>query len=97
MDNEIIVAVIGFLGLALGYLVDEVKTKRKDNNATQRALKILLRKEIKAFYDKCVYQGYITHLELQEFKDTIDVYDTLVGNNGYVDDIESKINSLEVR
>lgn len=97
MDNEVIVAIIGFLGIAFGYLFDEFKTKRKDNNAIQRALKIILRKDIKTFHDNCVRQGYITHLELQEFQDTIDVYNILIGNNGYVDDIESKINSLEVR
>lgn len=97
MDNEVIVAIIGFLGTALGYFVNELKQKKKGDVATQRALKILLRKEIKEFYESCESKGYITHLESREFNDILDVYNTLIGNNGYVENIEDKVKSLEVR
>lgn len=97
MDTDVIVAIIGVFGMALGWLADELRQKLNENNSTQKALKILLRREIKAEYEKWSKEGYITHSALAEFKDTIDVYNALVGNNGYVEDIENKINSLEVR
>lgn len=97
MDTEIIVAIIGFLGVALGYLMDEVKQKQNDSKATQKALKILLRKEIKDEYDVWKDKGFISNLALQEFNDTLEVYNELVGKNGYVDDIETKVKTLEVR
>jgi len=92
--TEIIVAVIGaFGGTLLGFILNELKAKRSE----QEALKILLRRELRTQYNEWHNKGYITESALIEYTYALDVYERLVGKNDFVEQITKGISCLEVR
>lgn len=103
MDNvvTILVVVLPFACTGLGWCVRTIvdnRNKEKDNyDVVQQALKILLRGELCDLHKHYTEQGYITKRGLEEFESTLEVYDKLVGVNGFVDDLASDIRELKVR
>lgn len=92
--TDIIVAIIGtFGGALLGFILNELKAKRSE----QEALKILLRRELRMQYSEWHSKGYITESALIEYTYALEVYEKLVGKNDFVEQITRGISSLEVR
>lgn len=95
MPTEIIVACIStFGGLFVGFILTELKNAKTQKNVSQKALKILLRRELREQCCDCVKKGYITDTELLEYTDALSVYESLIGKNDFVNKITETIMAL---
>ena len=100
LTNEnvaLVIAVITILSNGLGFLVKTLLDKRKNENVEQEALKILLRRELATQHEIYIEKGSISKIGLQEFEATLDVYERLIGSNGYVQDLADDIRQLKAR
>lgn len=91
------VALATIIGNGIGWLVKTWYDKRKRNDIIQKALKALLRRELSTQHDIYTTKGSISRIGLQEFENTLEIYESLVGANGYVQDIADDIRDLKVR
>lgn len=100
LTNEsvtLLVVIITVLSNGLGYLAKTLIDKRKSEDKTQEALKILLRRELATQHEFYIAQGTISRIGLQEFESTLEVYEGLIGSNGYVQDLADDIRNLKAR
>lgn len=98
MNTEIIIALISAIGgTVIGFVLTEIKARKSEHNATQKALKILLRRELRNQCSDWSSLGYITQGGLLEYTDTLSVYEMLVGQNDFIEAITNKIKSLPVK
>lgn len=100
LTNEnvaLVIALITILSNGLGFLVKTLLDKRKNENVEQEALKILLRRELATQHEIYIEKGSISKIGLQEFEATLDVYERLIGSNGYVQDLADDIRQLKAR
>lgn len=100
LTNEsvtLLVVIITVLSNGLGYLAKTLIDKRKSEDKTQEALKILLRRELATQHEIYMTQGTISRIGLQEFESTLEVYEGLIGSNGYVQDLADDIRNLKAR
>lgn len=78
---SIIVAVITPLITAgMGYIVYLLKKKDKDGDNSDKAMMMLLRRELRETYKEMSSKTSITIEELEEFDEIYDVYHELGGN-----------------
>lgn len=79
-------------GTIVGFFLNEFKASRSE----QRALKILLRRELREQAYYWLDQNHITSLGLQEFMDTVGVYTSLVGKNDFINTLVKQVTNLEI-
>lgn len=100
MNTEVIIALISAIGGAIAVAIPAIITLLQNNKSNktklERAMKILLRRELITLHSYYVNMGYITRIGLQEFEDTLSVYDELIGSNGYVEALADDIHSLRI-
>lgn len=98
MTDEIIIAIISACGgTVIGGIIEFIKNRRTESTRIENAIKILLRRELNTQQEHYVSAGSITHIGLQEFEDTLAVYESLIGSNGFVETLANNVRSLEVK
>ena len=100
LTNEsvtLLVVIITVLSNGVGYLAKTLIDKRKNEDKVQEALKILLRRELATQHEIYMVKGSISRIGLQEFESTLQVYESLIGSNGYVKDLADDLRQLKVR
>ena len=93
MLTEVLTAVT--TGLA-GYLVWLAQKTYTNKSASARALKALLRGEIRERYHHYMERGWITTHELDEFIDMFNAYKEL-GGNGTVEKMHQAVINLPIK
>lgn len=93
MLTEVLTAVT--TGLA-GYLVWLAQKTYTNKSASARALKALLRAEIRERHHHYVERGWITTHELDEFIDMYNAYKEL-GGNGTVEKMNNAVTNLPIK
>lgn len=93
MLTEVLTAVT--TGLA-GYLVWLAQKTYTNKSASARALKALLRAEIRERYHHYIERGWITPHELDEFIDMYNAYKEL-GGNGTVEKMYQTVINLPIK
>lgn len=95
--KEIVMQIITIaLPIILGYIVWLLKEQKKDRNASDKGIMLLLRWQLKSWHKEYVSRGYITSVELSEFLETYDAYHALNGN-GVATLWKEEIECLEIR
>ena len=97
INDAVIVVLVTAIVNGIGWVVKAWYDKRNSNNLIQQALKILLRRELSTQHDIYTTKGSISRIGLQEFENTYETYENLVGTNGYVQDLADDIRQLKVR
>jgi hypothetical protein len=90
------IAVATMLGNGIGWAVKAWWDKHKYNSIIQKALKILLRRELSIQHNIYMNKGRISRIGLQEFESTLETYEALTGSNGYVQDLAEDIRNLDI-
>ena len=95
--TQLLVAVLTVIMTPLmGYIVWLLKEQKKDRDAQERGIMLLLRVNIIEYHDKYMRKGAIPTYAFQNFEDMYQCYHEL-GGNSMADKMHSEINQLHLR
>lgn len=81
MLNELLTTAFAALATGLsGYLVYVLKSNRDEKKTDNKAMKILMRRELRELHNTCMKQHYTTAEQLGEFKEIHAIYAAYHGN-----------------
>lgn len=95
--KDIIMQIITIaLPIILGYIVWLLKEQKRDRNASDKGIMLLLRVKLIEYHKEWTERGYITTHGIQNFLEMYDAYHSL-GGNGMVTHLKEEIERLDIR
>ena len=95
--TQILVAVLTVVVTPLmGYIVWLLKEQKKDRNAQEKGIMLLLRVQLIEYHDKYMRKGKIPTYAFQNFEDMYEAYHEL-GGNSMAEKMHEEINELRLQ
>ncbi len=95
--TQILVAVLTVVVTPLmGYIVWLLKEQKKDRNAQEKGIMLLLRVQLIEYHDKYMRKGKIPTYAFQNFEDMYQCYHEL-GGNSMAEKMHDEINELRLQ
>ena len=95
--TQILVAVLTVVVTPLmGYIVWLLKEQKKDRNAQEKGIMLLLRVQLIEYHDKYMRKGKIPTYAFQNFEDMYEAYHEL-GGNSMAEKMHDEINELRLQ
>ena len=95
--TQILVAVLTVVVTPLmGYIVWLLKEQKKDRNAQEKGIMLLLRVQLIEYHDKYMRKGKIPTYAFQNFEDMYQAYHEL-GGNSMAEKMHEEINELRLQ
>ena len=95
--TQILVAVLTVVVTPLmGYIVWRLKEQKKDRNAQEKGIMLLLRVQLIEYHDKYMRKGKIPTYAFQNFEDMYEAYHEL-GGNSMAEKMHEEINELRLQ
>lgn len=95
--TQILVAVLTVVVTPLmGYIVWLLKEQKKDRNAQEKGIMLLLRVQLIEYHDKYMRKGKIPTYAFQNFEDMYEAYHKL-GGNSMAEKMHEEINELRLQ
>ena len=80
----------------MGYIVWLLKEQKKDRNAQEKGIMLLLRVQLIEYHDKYMRKGKIPTYAFQNFEDMYEAYHEL-GGNSMAEKMHDEINELRLQ
>ena len=95
--TQVLVAVLTAVVTPLmGYIVWLLKEQKKDRNAQEKGIMLLLRVQLIEYHDKYMRKGKIPTYAFQNFEDMYEAYHEL-GGNSMAEKMHEEINELRLQ
>lgn len=95
--TQILVAILTVVVTPLmGYIVWLLKEQKKDRNAQEKGIMLLLRVQLIEYHDKYMRKGKIPTYAFQNFEDMYEAYHEL-GGNSMAEKMHDEINELRLQ
>lgn len=95
--TQVLVAVLTVVVTPLmGYIVWLLKEQKKDRNAQEKGIMLLLRVQLIEYHDKYMRKGKIPTYAFQNFEDMYEAYHEL-GGNSMAEKMHEEINELRLQ
>ena len=95
--TQILVAILTVVVTPLmGYIVWLLKEQKKDRNAQEKGIMLLLRVQLIEYHDKYMRKGKIPTYAFQNFEDMYQAYHEL-GGNSMAEKMHEEINELRLQ
>lgn len=95
--TQLLVAVLTVvLTPLMGYIVWLLKEQKKDRNAQEKGIMLLLRVQLIEYHDKYMRKGKIPTYAFQNFEDMYEAYHEL-GGNSMAEKMHEEINELRLQ
>lgn len=74
------VIVSGLMTMVSGVILWKVQNSDKKKKGSDKAMMLLMRRELRLLHEKWIAKGYVTDIALGEFEEIYEVYHELNGN-----------------